>query len=53
MGQQLMGGVTLHKRLLDHLRTAVVMLDHNLQAILQICTTNLEEIDQHDNIRIL
>jgi len=31
MGQQLMGGVTLHKRLLDHLRTAVVMLDHNLQ----------------------
>ena len=31
MGQQLMGGVTLHKRLLDHLRTAVVMLDHKLQ----------------------
>ena len=31
MGQQLMGGVTLHKRLLDHLRTAVIMLDHDLQ----------------------
>ena len=31
MGQQLMGGVILHKRLLDHLRTAVVMLDHKLQ----------------------
>jgi two-component system nitrogen regulation sensor histidine kinase GlnL len=31
MGQQLMGGVTLHKRLLDHLRTAVIMLDDNLQ----------------------
>ncbi|MED5389692.1 MAG: nitrogen regulation protein NR(II) [Pseudomonadota bacterium] len=26
-----MGGVTLHKRLLDHLRTAVIMLDHELQ----------------------
>ncbi len=30
MGQFLMGDITLHKRLLDHLRTAVIMLDDAL-----------------------